>query len=85
VRPEDWLTLDLVYPDRIGQIMGLVGNPNHEWLHLSAMTHEEVVLFNIHDNRGRPAVAHSAVDLISSTKPGVIRKSVESRTIVRYS
>ena len=83
VRPEDWLTLDLVYPDRIGQIMGLVGNPEHEWLYRSEMTCDEVVMFNIHDNRGRPPVAHSAVDLIESP-PGVVRKSIESRTLIRY-
>ena len=84
VQPEDWVTLDLIYPDRVGQIMGLVSNPAHEWLYRSAMTPDEVVLFNIYDNRGRAPVAHSAIDLVAPAAPGTIRQSLESRTLVRF-
>lgn len=83
VEPADWLTLDLIYPDRIGQIMGLVANPDHEWLYRSAMTSDEVVYFNIYDNRGGPPVAHSAIDLLDTGEPSP-RKSLESRTVLRY-
>jgi hypothetical protein len=83
VRPTDWVTLDLVYPDRVGQIMGLVGNPEHEWLYRSAMTKDEVVFFNVYDNRGRPPVAHSAIDLVDADEPST-RKSLETRTLIRY-
>jgi hypothetical protein len=84
VQPSDWVTLDLLYPDRVGQIMGLVDNPAHRWIYRSAMTSDEVALFNIHDNRGRPPVAHSAIDLLASDAPRAVRKSLESRTVVRY-
>ncbi|MEM9229405.1 MAG: CmcJ/NvfI family oxidoreductase [Pseudomonadota bacterium] len=84
VADKDWLLLDLIYPDRRGHIMGLVGNPNHEWVYQSRMTPEEVALFNIYDNRGRPSVAHSALDMVEDPTITTIRQSIESRTLVRY-
>lgn len=84
VAEEDWLTIKLIYPDRTGSIMGLVANDNHEWVYLSKMTPSEVALFNIYDNRGKPPVAHSALDLVEENNTEVPRKSIESRTLVKY-
>ena len=82
--PDDWVLLDLIYPDRTGQIMGLVGNPRHEWIYRSRMTPDEVAVFNIHDNRGLPSIAHSALDMVEDERVKTTRKSIESRTVVRY-
>ncbi len=84
VDPKDWILLDLIYPDRTGQIMGLVGNPDHEWIYQSMMMPDEVAFFNIYDNRGLPSIAHSALDMIEDPSVTSIRKSIESRTLVRY-
>ncbi|NOD65615.1 MULTISPECIES: CmcJ/NvfI family oxidoreductase [unclassified Ruegeria] len=84
VEPSDWVLLDLNYPDRTGQIMGLAGNPKHEWIYQSKMTPEEVAIFNIYDNQGLPSIAHSALDMIEDPNVTTIRKSIESRTLVRY-
>lgn len=84
IDPDDWILLDLIYPDRQGQIMGLVGNKRHEWLYLSKMTPDEVAVFNIYDNQGLPSVAHSALDMIEDPTVTTPRKSIESRTLVRY-
>jgi hypothetical protein len=84
VPDEDWILLDLIYPDRRGHIMGLVANPAHEWIYRSRMTPDEVVYFNIYDHRGRPAVAHSALDLVEDPSVHTIRRSIESRTLVRF-
>lgn len=84
VNDEDWLLLDLIYPDRRGHIMGLVGNPDHEWVYQSRMTPDEVAVFNIYDNRGKPSVAHSALDMIEDPAINTVRQSIESRTLVRY-
>ena len=48
------------------------------------MTPDEVAFFNIYDNRGRPSIGHSAVDLIEDPTINTIRKSIESRTLIRY-
>ncbi|MEM7494512.1 MAG: CmcJ/NvfI family oxidoreductase, partial [Pseudomonadota bacterium] len=79
VKAADWILLDLIYPDRKGQIMGLVGSPDHEWVYQSKMTPTEVAVFNIYDNRGLPSIAHSALDMIEDPSVTSIRKSIESR------
>ena len=81
----DWILIDLVYPDRRGHIMGLVANEAHEWIYAAKMEPEELVFFNIFDSKGLPSVAHSAVDLVEDPSVTTIRKSIESRTLVRYS
>ncbi|WP_170408047.1 CmcJ/NvfI family oxidoreductase [Ruegeria arenilitoris] len=84
VDPKDWILLDLIYPDRKGQIMGLVGNARHDWVYLSRMSPDEIAIFNIYDNRGLPSVAHSALDMVEDPTVSTIRKSIETRTLVRY-
>ena len=80
----DWIVLDLIYSDRVGQIMGLAANPRHEWIYRSKMTPDEVAFFNIYDNRDLPSIAHSALDMVEDETVTTIRKSIESRTLVRY-
>lgn len=81
----DWMDIGLIYPDRFGQILGVAANESHEWFYRSDMTPDEIVVFNIYDNRGRPHLAHSALDLASDKAAIAPRKSIESRTLVRYS
>ncbi len=82
--PEDWMDIGLIYPDRFGQILGVAANPSHEWFFKSEMTPDEAIIFNIYDNTGRPHLAHSALDLPGDADVTVPRKSIESRTLVRY-
>ncbi len=84
VEPGDWILIDLIYPDRRGHIMGLAANDAHEWLYQSRMTPDEVAFFNIYDNHGLASVGHSAIDLVEDPSVMRIRKSIESRTLVRY-
>lgn len=84
VAAEDWILIDLIYPDRKGHILGLAANANHEWVYQSKMTPDEVAIFNIYDNRGLASIAHSAIDLVENPSITRIRKSIESRTLVRY-
>ncbi|MEM6382278.1 MAG: CmcJ/NvfI family oxidoreductase [Pseudomonadota bacterium] len=84
VSEDDWILIDLIYPDRRGHILGLVANADHEWVYLSKMTPQEVAIFNIYDNRGLASIGHSAIDLVEDPTITRIRKSIESRTLVRY-
>ncbi|KPD10737.1 CmcJ/NvfI family oxidoreductase [Phaeobacter sp. 11ANDIMAR09] len=84
VADNDWILLDLIYPDRRGQIMGVAANPDHDWFYMSNMTPDEVAFFNIFDNRGQPSVAHSALGMVEDPKIQTVRRSIESRTLVRY-
>ncbi|MEM9744557.1 MAG: CmcJ/NvfI family oxidoreductase [Pseudomonadota bacterium] len=80
----DWMTIDLVYPDRRGEILGVAPSPTHEWVYLSQMTPAEVAIFSVYDNGARPHIAHSALDLDDEATRLQVRKSIESRTLVRY-
>ena len=62
----------------------MAANPDHRWIYMSKMTPDDVAYFNIFDNRGRPSVAHSAMDLVEDPNIRTIRKSIESRTVIRY-
>lgn len=84
VQAEDWITIDLIYPDRVGEIMGLVANHAHEWIYTSQMTPDDVAYFNIYDNHGLPSIAHSALDRVEDSTITTPRMSIESRTLVRY-
>ena len=81
---EDWILIDLIYPDRLGHIMGIAANDDHEWVYQSKMTPDEVAFFNIYDNCGLASIGHSAIDLVEDETITRIRKSIESRTLVRY-
>ncbi|MEM6818581.1 MAG: CmcJ/NvfI family oxidoreductase [Pseudomonadota bacterium] len=81
---EDWMTIDLVYPDRNGEILGVAANDDHQWIYMSEMTPEDIVIFNVYDNRGRPFLGHSALDMQDDAEGRHPRKSLESRTLVRY-
>lgn len=82
--PHDWIDIGLIYPDRFGQILGVAANPAHEWFFKSEMSPDEAIIFNIYDNTGRPHLAHSALDLPGDADVTIPRKSIESRTLVRY-
>ena len=84
MQAEDWMTIELIYPDRLGQILGVAANDHHQWFYMSLMAPDDVVIFNIYDNRERPFLAHSALDMDESQDVREPRKSIESRTLVRY-
>ena len=84
VHPQDWIDIDLIYPARMGHILGLVENRSHEWIYMSRMTPDEIAVFNVYDNRGLSCIAHSALDLIEDADAQTPRASIESRTLVRY-
>ena len=82
--PDDWMDIGLIYPDRYGQILGVAANDAHAWFYKSEMTPEEAVIFSVYDSLGKPYLAHSALDMPGDADVKVPRKSLESRTLVRY-
>ncbi|MEM9173240.1 MAG: CmcJ/NvfI family oxidoreductase [Pseudomonadota bacterium] len=84
VAAEDWMIIDLIYPGRRGEILGIAANTSHDWFYLSQMTPDEVAIFNIYDNQGRPQVGHSAFDMTEAVQTNAVRKSLETRTLVRF-
>lgn len=79
---DELIEIDLVYPGRMGEVLGALFNDNHRWVYLSEMKPSEIVLFNMFDNQGKKPVVHSAFD-IEGPKKESVRKSIESRILVR--
>lgn len=83
VNEADLIDIDLVYPQRKGEVMGCLYNREHEWIYLSEMDPDEMVLFIMFDNSGRVPVVHSAFDFLEASNAPA-RKSIESRILVRF-
>ena len=83
VNEGDLIGIDLVYPQRKGEVMGCLYNNKHQWIYLSEMDPDELVLFMMFDNAGRSPVVHSAFDFINASNAPA-RKSIESRILVRF-
>lgn len=87
VAPADLVPVDLVYPDRIGEIYHAAYNPRHRWVYYPRMERGEALLIKGHDSRkdGRARFAlHTAVD-DPTTPPGAPpRESIEVRALVLF-
>jgi len=84
VDPDDWLDVDIVFPDRKGQVRGLRHAPDHHWVTLPDMTPDQAAIFATYASAGIDGVAHAAVDLVDAPKDAPPRRSLESRAFVRW-
>ncbi len=84
VEPGDWLDVDIVFPDRRGQVRGLRYNPAHQWLVWPTMTVDEAAIFATYANEGVNGIAHAAVELLDAPPEAMPRQSIESRAFVRW-
>lgn len=86
IEPEDAVTNDLIYRDRIGETYLLRYNPRHRWFYAPRMTTGEVALIKCFDSDGARArfSAHSA--FVDPTTPADAkpRASIEIRTIAFF-
>lgn len=86
VRPEHLVTTDIVYPDRRGEIYGLVHAGDQRWWHYPEMQLDEALLIKCYDSRADVArfTPHTAFES-PLTPPGAPpRESIEFRTIALF-
>lgn len=85
VAPEDLVPLDLVYPDRVGEIYNATFGPDHRWFYFPEMATDEAVLIkgydSLDDGRARFTL-HTAFDDPTSPADAPPRQSIEVRTLV---
>ncbi len=84
VDPSDWLDVDIVFPDRRGQVRGLRHDPAHRWVYLPRMDLDEAAVFATYVSEGIDGIAHAAVELDSIPANAPPRHSIESRAFVRW-
>jgi hypothetical protein len=82
---EDVVPIDLVYRDRVGEILGFLYNPQHRWYYFPSMRPNEVLLLKCYDSAedGRARfTAHTAFDDPTSPPEAAPRESIEVRALV---
>jgi hypothetical protein len=86
VRRSDLVATDLVYPDRVGEIYEVAGNPAHRWFYFPRMEEGEVLFIKGFDSRSDIArfTPHSAFDDPDTPADAPPRKSIETRSLVFY-
>ncbi|KAG7087880.1 hypothetical protein E1B28_011928 [Marasmius oreades] len=85
---KDFVPVDLVYRDKVGETFGVQWNPKHEWKYLRGMTPEEVVLIKCYDSIDDGTVAaltpHTAFEDPTTPEGSPKRESIELRALVFY-
>jgi len=87
IQPGDLVPLDLVYPDRTGEIYNAGFNPAHRWFAFPAMERHEAVLIKGYDSKtdGRARFTlHTAFDDPNSPSDAKPRRSIEVRTLAFF-
>lgn len=85
--PEDLVTADLVYQDRVGEIYEVAYNPGHRWLYAPEMTREEILIFKCFDSAsdGRARfLPHTGFDDTATPESARTRESIETRSLVFF-
>lgn len=84
---EDYRKVDIIYPDRSGEILEVVYRPDHRWAYFPDMTPREALIFKGFDSSpscGCRWTPHSAFDLPGSRADARPRSSIELRAMVFF-
>ncbi len=87
IAPGDLAAVDLVYPDRTGEIYHGVFSPDHRWFYFPDMETHEAVLIKGYDSAddGRARFTlHTAFDDPTSPPDAPARESIEVRTLAFF-
>ena len=79
--------LDLIYPDRTGEIYAFLHSPDHRWFYVPEMQVDEALLLKCYDSAedGRARfTAHSAFDDPTSPADAPRRESIEARSLAFF-
>ena len=85
--PNDLVAMDLIYPDRIGEVQSLRFDAEHRWLYFPEMQASEVMLLKCFDSAkdGRARfTAHSAFVDPDTPIDAPTRESIEVRTLAFF-
>jgi hypothetical protein len=86
VRPDHLVATDIVYPDRRGEIYGLVQSPAQRWWYYPDMQLDEALLIKCYDSRADVAqfTPHTAFENPLTPANAPPRESIEFRTIAFF-
>jgi hypothetical protein len=85
--PDDLVAMDLIYPDRVGEVQSLRYDDGHRWLYFPEMKASEVMLLKCYDSTtdGRARfTAHSAFEDPQTPADAEARESIEVRNLAFF-
>ncbi len=87
IAPQDRVPLELVYPNRTGEIYNVTFSPNHRWYYFPRMERHEAALIkgydSLEDGRAR-FTPHTAFDDPTTPEDAAPRQSIEVRTLAFF-
>jgi hypothetical protein len=87
IAADDLVPLDLVYPDRTGEIYNVAFGPDHRWYYVPRMERTEALLIkgydSLADGRAR-FTPHTAFDDPTTPADAAPRHSIEARTLAFF-
>ena len=87
IEEQDLIETDLVYADRVGEVLQLSHNPGHRWFYFPEMAPSEALVFKTYDSLadGRARfTAHTAFVNPAAPADALPRQSIESRTLAFF-
>lgn len=87
VAQQDWVTHDLIYRDRVGEIFALTYNPAHQWFYAPDMGTDEALLLKCYDSKrdGRARfMPHTSFEDPAAPADKLPRESIELRVLVFF-
>lgn len=86
ITQQDFITHDLKYQDRIGEVYSVRFNPEHRWFYFPQMQKNEAMLLKCYDSDHSRTrfTAHSAFDDPTCPPDAAPRESIEVRTLVFF-
>ena len=86
IAPDELVTTDLLYPDRVGEIHAVMYGPQQRWFYFPKVRADEAILIKVYDSRDDVArfTAHGAFDDPATRLDAPERESIETRTVVIY-
>ncbi|KAL8708381.1 MAG: hypothetical protein Q9220_006762 [cf. Caloplaca sp. 1 TL-2023] len=84
VAEEDLVTVQLIYPDRVGETFSVRANEKHKWYYLGEQTPEETLLIKCFDSAvdGRARRAPHSAFTLEGKEGEAERESIEVRALV---
>jgi hypothetical protein len=87
VPPGDYVAVDIVYPDRLGEIYHVMYSPGQRWFYFAGMRNDEAMLLKCFDSAadGRTRyTAHAGFENPGAAPDTPPRRSIEVRSILSF-
>ena len=93
IKPEDFLVAQHIYPNRVGDVIRVLGNAAHKWYY-SEMRHDEALIFKVFDSSSElglctaddcpPHTGHTSFKLEQADERTASRESIECRVLAEF-